>query len=239
MTAPAPGWYPDPSGRYALRYYDGTTWTAHVQDAAGATTTDPVPTAPPVPPQQQQPYSPYTPPPGYAPAPGYGAYAPVAPNDYRGMRIAGTIIAGVGLLFVAIGVLADLDWFTLEDFDQGITLGDIRDSTDNEGAELTAGFADGGWIAVLLVSALAVAGAWLRGPLRWIGLGAAILALAYTLGAIRDATEEFEGLELGGGAALTAVGLIAAIVGTALSRAPRKAPPGYAAGPYTGPPQFS
>jgi hypothetical protein len=36
-TASAAGWFPDPSGRHQLRYWDGTTWTGHVrdQDVAG------------------------------------------------------------------------------------------------------------------------------------------------------------------------------------------------------------
>lgn len=37
---PAPGWYPDGSG--ALRWWDGTQWTAHVQATAGAPATAPV-----------------------------------------------------------------------------------------------------------------------------------------------------------------------------------------------------
>jgi putative membrane protein len=28
----AAGWFPDPAGRHQMRYWDGTTWTAHVQD---------------------------------------------------------------------------------------------------------------------------------------------------------------------------------------------------------------
>jgi hypothetical protein len=38
-TAPA-GWYADPSGRYELRYWDGTQWTEHVS-RAGQQYTDP------------------------------------------------------------------------------------------------------------------------------------------------------------------------------------------------------
>lgn len=41
-TAPSvpAGWYADPSGRYELRYWDGTAWTEHVS-RAGQQYTDP------------------------------------------------------------------------------------------------------------------------------------------------------------------------------------------------------
>ena len=32
--APMAGWYPDPSGRHELRYWDGKGWTSHVRDGA-------------------------------------------------------------------------------------------------------------------------------------------------------------------------------------------------------------
>jgi len=38
-TVPA-GWYADPSGRFELRYWDGTAWTEHVS-RAGQQFTDP------------------------------------------------------------------------------------------------------------------------------------------------------------------------------------------------------
>lgn len=43
MSNYAPGWYPDGSGRYAQRYYDGSSWTEHVLNAAGQNALDPVP----------------------------------------------------------------------------------------------------------------------------------------------------------------------------------------------------
>ncbi len=39
VTTPA-GWYPDPSGRFEMRYWDGTAWTEHVS-RAGQQFTDP------------------------------------------------------------------------------------------------------------------------------------------------------------------------------------------------------
>lgn len=48
MSNYAPGWYPDGSGRYAQRYYDGTSWTEFVLDASGRQTTDHVPGVTPV-----------------------------------------------------------------------------------------------------------------------------------------------------------------------------------------------
>jgi uncharacterized protein YxjI len=43
---PDAGWYPDPFGRYEVRYWDGRTWTAHVSTKGQATTDDPVQTQP-------------------------------------------------------------------------------------------------------------------------------------------------------------------------------------------------
>ena len=32
MTAPDPGWHPDPSGRHEYRYWAGASWTDAVAD---------------------------------------------------------------------------------------------------------------------------------------------------------------------------------------------------------------
>lgn len=37
------GWYVDPWGRYALRFFSGTEWTEHVKDRSGAAMKDPLP----------------------------------------------------------------------------------------------------------------------------------------------------------------------------------------------------
>lgn len=40
MSQVSPGWYRDPSGRFAQRYHDGSRWTEHVADAQGNRDTD-------------------------------------------------------------------------------------------------------------------------------------------------------------------------------------------------------
>ena len=40
MSQVSPGWYPDPSGRFAQRFHDGSRWTEHVADAQGNRDTD-------------------------------------------------------------------------------------------------------------------------------------------------------------------------------------------------------
>ena len=42
VGAVAPGWHPDPSGRWQLRWWDGTSWTDHVANG-GRVTSDPAP----------------------------------------------------------------------------------------------------------------------------------------------------------------------------------------------------
>lgn len=42
VGAPPPGWHPDPFGRAALRYWDGTRWTEHVS-TAGRSAVDAIP----------------------------------------------------------------------------------------------------------------------------------------------------------------------------------------------------
>jgi hypothetical protein len=41
LTAYTEGWWPDPFGRYAQRYFDGVRWTWHVSDGSGKQMVDP------------------------------------------------------------------------------------------------------------------------------------------------------------------------------------------------------
>lgn len=51
-----PKWHPDPFGRHAFRWYDGTRWTEHVSDNSVLSVDPPVShDVPPVPGQQQAP----------------------------------------------------------------------------------------------------------------------------------------------------------------------------------------
>lgn len=42
QNLPPAGWHPDPSGRHAMRYWDGATWTAHAADPGTDTIHDPI-----------------------------------------------------------------------------------------------------------------------------------------------------------------------------------------------------
>lgn len=126
MTQSAPGWHPDPAGRFAQRYHDGSAWTEHVVDGGGSQSTDRVDAPPPVgygqapgpptvaygapPPGYGRPGGPgYGAPPGYGVAvprgmnQGYGAgpFGPQPPR--RGPSTAGLIVAGIGAAFVFLG----------------------------------------------------------------------------------------------------------------------------------------
>lgn len=100
------GWYADPTGRQALRWFDGRTWTAQVVSAAGTPGVDPLAGAPPV-------TTPATAP--VVPAP------PVDRGALRG-RIAATATAGIGCGFVLLGATV-LPWVAAGDGSSAATGG--------------------------------------------------------------------------------------------------------------------
>jgi uncharacterized RDD family membrane protein YckC len=72
--SPSLGWYPDPSRRHELRFWDGSAWTAQVSDRGVVGVDDPSRPAAPVGPSVAPP------PPGYGSAPsGYGQ----GPSGYQ------------------------------------------------------------------------------------------------------------------------------------------------------------
>lgn len=86
-SLPPAGWYPDPEGGSGTRYWDGSAWTTHVNDA---------PTAPPQAP-------------GYPPAPpaypAYGAtpaYAAQPASSTTGFWVGGTVCGVLALLLCPI-----------------------------------------------------------------------------------------------------------------------------------------
>ena len=80
MSAPTPGWNPDPSGRHEYRYWDGSTWTDDVSDN-GVTSADPIGAAGGVPgASDPAPTAPLEPTQGYGQAPPPPATASPAPR---------------------------------------------------------------------------------------------------------------------------------------------------------------
>lgn len=82
MTQIPAGWYPDPdpdvpAERRGQRYWDGATWTEHVQPPPGAY------------PQAGGGGAPYSSTPGYGPTPGYGAAPGAVATTPDGERLAG------------------------------------------------------------------------------------------------------------------------------------------------------
>lgn len=111
---PAPGWYPDPTGRAEQRYWDGATWTEHVA-SAGQTAIDPLGAAPAagggVPTESTS-----------QPAGGEGARRPVLP-----------IILGVVALVALAGGL--LWWITGDDDEPTTTLEVFLEPADTLGPD--------------------------------------------------------------------------------------------------------
>lgn len=98
------GWYPDPTGRFAQRYYDGSDWTDHVTQADGRPGSDRLPRsssgfpAPTV---------------GGAPQPGppIAAGPSGSPTEVlsKGTGVFGLAAAGFGWFLVVLSLLA-LEW---------------------------------------------------------------------------------------------------------------------------------
>ena len=122
------GWYPDPTGRFGQRWYDGHRWTAQVVAASGSAIEDPLPDgARPFPPPVQQAPAPAAQPPGVHSGPPHAAApaahpahaSPVAVAPHHGgaagavrLRPGATLAIGLlGVLLVALSLLG-VPWST-------------------------------------------------------------------------------------------------------------------------------
>lgn len=231
----APGWYPDSTGRYAQRYYDGQQWTDHVANAQGSQSVDPVvrtpvptpqvtgaPAAPAA--QAQEPWrpssgaaSPFAP-----PSSGGGTVRPLGalggtPGATSGFTLTvGTIVGGVGALLALLSLFVFNFW---KAGSLGVSLGDISDASEmadlNGVATSYAGF--GRFLAVLAIAAVVVV--MLRLPaLASLGTQAPLIAAGVTgFFALWHLISLFVAPE-GGGMAIT--GLLGALGLGAVAAAP-------------------
>ena len=161
-TSPA-AWHPDPTGRYRLRYFDGTNWTDHVTTQAGVQTLDPVQA---VANEHVVASSPSSPP----LAPPAVTASQSAPTTSAGVTISSlnvtkpAIVAGIATIAALIGSLS-MSWVTgTGDFDgTGVaTLSIDRSGLSSlfdqglAGADLYRPFVQVGWILAPTVCVLAV-----------------------------------------------------------------------------------
>jgi hypothetical protein len=117
------GWFADPTGRFAKRWYDGAAWTDNVVGASGAVVADPLPAS-------QHPYAPPTPEPRTAPVGPAAHWTPppqASAPGWPGPAATGAVRygPGLGLLIGLVGLVAALlSLFVLEwaDVDQGTFL---------------------------------------------------------------------------------------------------------------------
>ena len=99
----APGWYPDPSGRFEFRWFDGSSWTAAVS-RGGVQSTDEFGAGPAAPARQGLP-----PMPAVAPVPRPGSSSIDALVEVIQPRRSNTaVLVGVGLGVLAVGAAAVL-----------------------------------------------------------------------------------------------------------------------------------
>lgn len=213
------GWFPDPTGRHAARYFDGRDWTDRAQGGDGQVIEDalerrssglaaPAPTPAPAPP-----------PPAYGPPPGpaWGP-PPTKPPVAKGTGVLGIAIAGFGWLLAAASLLA-LDWA------DGVTRGDISDALPDSLPD-GVGFADslwfyyvkGGGLALLVLVALGIGAAALgligRDPTVLRFLAGGLVLLTVVVHAVSIARGLRDQAELG--AQLGTVAYLVVIAGLAI-----------------------
>lgn len=203
------GWYPDPSGRFSQRYFDGGGWTDQVVGANGMTTTDAVPGAA---------AGPETQAPDASPA----SAAAVAPRS-EGRRLSwyGVGVAALGVVVTGLSVTA-LSWADSATFSDVRKLTDRWESTTYDDAKIAYHYGAWGWILLLL---LVIAGVALVAAAvnRGDGTGLRVLvACAAGAGVVWHAAyvaKVFEGPgpSPGAGAWAGSIGYLITIIGLAIA----------------------
>ncbi len=236
MTAMSAGWFIDPTGRFAQRYFDGQDWTDQVQGANGQVMSDPMERrstgfAAPVPPATVAPqFAPVGAPSAWGgPPPAWGG--PQAPGPQqpklglsKGSGVAGLVIAGFGWLLVALSMFG-ADWL------DGVTRTDISDALPDsipDGLPLGDAFAFTyvSWLGLALLVIVAIGivavvftllGKDSTAPRFAVGLVAAVGAVAHAVAItqfLRDNAEL--------GAYLGALGYLVVIAGLAIGSRSRR-----------------
>lgn len=222
----AGGWYADPTGRFAQRFFDGAAWTEHVLGVDGAGSLDPV--------ARDDDFG--------AAARSAGATSDVRERPRTRLPI-GLLVAIAGALLIALSLL-QLSWMTLpsgNSFDAGSALSfdDVgafaHDATtfaanvnqDSGVASYSTTYLDNGkLIAAVAALAAVLAALRVRSRLR-LALAALVAAVAvwHLLVAINlNSAKVFPGVDVG--AWIGAVGLAACAVGAAIGPRRRLPPAG-------------
>jgi hypothetical protein len=198
----SPGWFPDPSGRYELRYF-GTSWTDQVS-SAGVVTTSPLnhPAAdagsPPIPPGARPPAGPLA------------SVQPDAAPPAVARRSASPVLVLIGGAVMAIGAL--LPWETASasiGFDTG-TLASVNGTSEGAGPVVL--------IAGLVVALLAVLVLTSTIKRSAAGIATAVLtvvSLIFTVGNFSRISDDIDAAPSGVDANL-GIGLILVVIASIL-----------------------
>lgn len=211
-------WHPDPTGRFAQRYYDGQRWTAHVAGRDGSQSEDPAPVDPALP-APGSPQAAAAPPVAATGTPAAATAPPVAAASPTGTSVVGPglLVAGLGALLTILAMFA-LDW--LSEAPAAYDRADLSELVDAfSGADafnvVTEIFFSFGWIVALVAAIAAVAVPFAR-ALKVPVAVVCLLGAGWALFALIDIVEEMSILDVG--AYLAVAGPVVAAVGALMVR---------------------
>lgn len=222
-----PGWYPDPSGRFPQRYYDGQAWTEQVVGANGMATTDigtdastlPAPTGP------ASISTPIAIPPSPASTTGTSE---VTREPAHRLSWTGIAVAVLGTALTALSVTA-LSWASGTSFSDLREVSDTLSSSSYDDAVVAHHYGSWAWVLLLLVVAagvVLVAAAINRRDGTGLRLVVAAVAATGALAHAGYVAQMFEGPgpAPGIGAWAGSLGYLITIVGLAIATPRRRSP---------------